>query len=248
MRAITAALLAGLLAGCAADEKPVAVPTAGKAECRRANGPIKLDGQLDEKAWQKAQPIRDFAVFWEKRKARTATEARLLWDDDHLYFAAQMEDKDLYALEKKRNGMTWEDDVFELFFKPDGARLGYYEFQVSALGTQLELALPSRGSGGFRRFASAPALGMESAVKRDGTLNDHGDRDSGWMVEGRIPWKAFRMTGGRPRAGASWKFALCRYDYSVFLDRTELSSCAPLTRPDFHRYEDYGELLFVGGK
>jgi hypothetical protein len=26
----------------------------------------------------------------------------------------------------------------------------------------------------------------------------------------------------------------------------ELSSTAPLTLPDFHRYEDYGELTFVG--
>ena len=73
-------------------------------------------------------------------------------------------------------------------------------------------------------------------------------RSKGWTVEGRIPWTAFKATGGKPEPGAKWKFALCRYDYSATLERPELSSSAPLTEPDFHRYEDYGELEFIGGK
>ena len=70
-------------------------------------------------------------------------------------------------------------------------------------------------------------------------------KDKGWVVEGRIPWEAFKPTGGRPKPGDRWKFALCRFDYSVAFDRPELSSSAPLTQADFHRYEDYGELTFV---
>ena len=69
-------------------------------------------------------------------------------------------------------------------------------------------------------------------------------KDKGWVVEGRIPWEAFKPTGGRPKPGDRWKFALCRYDYSVAFDRPELSSCAPLTTGDFHRYEDYADLVF----
>ena len=117
---------------------------------------------------------------------------------------------------------------------------------MNAANTPLELFLPSRGSGGYRRFAPVTRLGLESAVRLRGTLNRWEDKDRGWTVEGRIPWTAFKPTGGRPRPGAKWRFALCRYDYSVTLDRPELSSTAPLTEPDFHRYEDYGELTFVG--
>jgi hypothetical protein len=162
-----------------------------------------------------------------------------------------MEDHDLFALVKEHNGMTWEDDVFELFFKPSADKLAYYEFQVNALNTRLELYLPSRGAGGYRRFASAGSLGMESAVKLRGTLNKYDDDDKGWTVEGRIPWTAFKATGGRPKPGDKWKFALCRYDYSVTLPQIELpqielSSTAPLKLPNFHQYEDYGELTFVG--
>jgi hypothetical protein len=242
-------LLAAAAAGCGGREEapePAAPPVVRAAECRWANGPITLDGRLDEAAWERAQPLSDFAVFWQNRKPATATTARLLWSADYLYFGAEMEDADLYAAVKERNGMTWTDDVFELFFKPSADKRPYYEFQVNAAGTRLELFLPSRGAGGYGRFAPLSDLGMEAAVRLNGTLNQWDDVDKGWAVEGRIPWTAFRATGGPPHPGDKWKFALCRYDYSATLERPELSSTAPLTQSDFHRYEDYGELTFVG--
>jgi hypothetical protein len=220
-------------------------PVVRSAECRRASGPIKIDGVLDEAAWEKAQVLKDFAVYWEHRPAKTATKARLLWDDNYLYFAAEMEDSDLYADVTQRNGMTWTNDVFELFFKPSEKRLAYYEFQVNAANTQLELFLPSRGSGGYQRFGPLTKFGTESAVKLAGTLNDPADKDKGWTVEGRIPLSAFLNSGDKPQPGAKWRFALCRYDYSIAFEHVETSSTAPLTQPDFHRYEDYGELTFV---
>jgi hypothetical protein len=240
------------LAGCAASGKAqppkagAAPPIVRAAECRWTALPIKIDGILNEVAWTRAQVLQDFAVFWQNRKPKTATKARLLWDYKYLYFCAEMEDHDLYADVLQPNGMTWTNDVFELFFKPSAQKLTYYEFQVNPAGTQLELFLPSRGAGGYQRFAPTTRFGMESAVRLQGTLNNWEDRDTGWTVEGRIPWTAFKATGGRPKEGAKWRFALCRYDYSATLDRPEQSSTAPLTQPDFHRYEDYGELTFVG--
>jgi len=246
--------LAGLLplAGCAASGEAqapagdAAPRVVRSAECRWATGPIRIDGILNEVAWDRAQVLQDFAVFWQRRKSKTATRARLLWDRNYLYFCAEMEDHDLYADVKEPNGMTWLNDVFELFFKPAADKLAYYEFQVNAANTPMELFLPSRGAGGYGRFAPLTQLGMESAVRLQGTLNDWEDRDTGWTVEGRIPWTAFKATGGRPKEGEKWRFALCRYDYSATLDQPEQSSTAPLTQPDFHRYEDYGEIVFVG--
>jgi hypothetical protein len=238
-------LPSGAPPAAAADEPP---PAVREAECRRATNRVKIDGVLDEVAWEKAQVLEDFSAFWENRKARSATKARLLWDENYLYFCAEMEDVDLYADVKEHNGMAWTNDVFELFFKPHEDKLAYYEFQVNALNTQLEMFLPSRGAGGYQRFAPVGKMGMESAVKLYGTLNDWKDKDKGWTAEGRIPWKAFEPTGGRPKAGEKWRFALCRYDYSVAYDRPDLSSTAPLTKSDFHRYEDYGTVTFVGAQ
>src|SRR5262249_8420404 len=156
----------------------------------------------------------EFSVPWEKRQARTVATARLMWDKEYLYFCADMEDADLYAVVDKANGKTWEDDVFQLYFKPNHAKkypLGYYEFNVTAANTPLQVLYASRGGGGKKRFLGQVVIAIESTVTLKGTLNDWTDKDKGWTVEGRIPWAAFQLTGGRPQPGDRWKFALSRW-------------------------------------
>jgi hypothetical protein len=244
IRCVFPALLLFTL-GCAADEaRPRREAPAGVV-CRKATGPITIDGLIDEPAWKAADPITDFRAHWQNRPARSRTTARLLWDEQGILFAATMDDIDLYADVTERNGTTWNNDVFELFFKPSTERRDYYEFQINALNTPFETYLPSRGAGGFHRFAPLQKpLGLTSAVKLRGTLNNYSDRDEGWSVEGRIPWSAFTASGGQPKPGDRWTFALCRYDYSIAYDEPDLSSTARLTQPNFHRFEDYGELQF----
>jgi hypothetical protein len=223
-------------------------PAAKVVECRWLMGQLHFDGVINETSWTLADPI-EFRVPWENRAAKTATKARLLWDKNYLYFCAEMEDNDIYADNEQPNGRLWENDVFELFFKPSAKSLAYYEFQVNAANTPLQMFLPSRGAGGYNRFAPlVDDFHIESAVKFHGTLNDWTDKDTGWNVEGRISWEAFKPTGGRPKPGDRWQFALCRYDYSATFDQPERSTSAPLKVADFHRYEDYQELVFVERK
>src|SRR5262245_7634769 len=117
MRCILLVVAAGLLlfAGSSVllqpEKKDDAPNVQRSVECRWVKGRIDIDGRTDEKAWDEAVEIKDFVVFWEKRKAKTATRARLLWDDRYLYFTASMEDSDLYASVKEKNGETWYDDV-----------------------------------------------------------------------------------------------------------------------------------------
>jgi glucose/arabinose dehydrogenase len=231
--------------------RPATQQSATAFECRWAKGPIQIDGQADEEAWKHAQTIDHFYLPWlgpNARKARTATRAKLLWDREYLYFFAEMEDTDLYTL-KETKGETWENDSFGLFFKPAEQWPGYYEFQVNAAGKVLDLFLPRRGSGGARRYQGDTQFHVEAKVKLRGTLNHWQDKDTGWSVEGRIPWKDFFRTGGRPAVDERWKFALCRSDCSVTFEGPELSTCAPLQSlryPDFHHFEDYASLRFVG--
>jgi uncharacterized repeat protein (TIGR03806 family) len=264
--ALVAAGALALLATCAGPQRPADKPGDTKAsaesassavsaasaeppfECRWADEPITIDGKADEPAWKHAQVIDHFAMPWAGPNAlpHTATRARLLWDREYLYFFADMDDSDLYADVTEHDGMTWNNDVFEMFLKPADDKPGYYEFQVSPANTTMDMFLPTRTSGGYERYKSADAFEFKTAVKLRGTLNRWQDKDTGWSVEGRLRWRDMVQTGGRPNPDEAWKFALCRYDYSVDLDGPELSSCAPLTKPSFHRYEDYATLRFVG--
>ena len=220
-------------------------------ECRFTRLPIQLDGSADDEAWKSAQLIDHFYLPWlgkDARRAATATKARLLWNRECLYFLAEMEDADLLANIQEHDGDLWNDDVFELFFKPAEDRTDYYEFEINPRATVLDIFLPRREKDPrpfFREFE----FHVEVQVQVSGTLNQPADRDQGWVVEGRIPWSDFIKTGGRPQVDECWKFALCRYDYSKDFDKPELSTCAPLTskdRPDFHLTEDYALLRFTG--
>jgi hypothetical protein len=245
MGLVAALLLAAAVAASAAERLDIPVAF----ECPRAGGPVKIDGKADEAAWAKAVIIESFVGYWAGKPGRTKTKARLMWDDEHLYFHAEMEDADLYADVRETNGNIWENDVFELFFRPSDDALAYYEFQVNPLNAQLHLFFASRGAGSLRRARSSgdnTAFHMRTAVLLRGTLNNWRDNDTGWSVEGRIPWKDFGRTGGAPKAGDTWRFALCRYDYSKHFESPDLTSCAPLTAVNFHRYEDYARLKFVG--
>jgi lysophospholipase L1-like esterase len=229
-------------------EKALADPPVNReVTCRWADQPPVLDGKLDDPVWGRGQVIDHFPAFWKGEDTGTGTRAILMWDNDALYFAGTMTDAELRAFGTKRNDRLWLGDVFELFFKPDAEKPAYYEFQVNPRSVILELAFPKRGAA-FETLAAAPPMGMQAVAVVDGTLDQPGDRDKSWSVEGRIPWTAFAPTGGRPAPAAAWLFALCRYDYGPEGTKPITMSSAPLTRPSFHRYEDYGRLIFEGPK
>jgi lysophospholipase L1-like esterase len=220
-------------------------PVTREAVCRWAAAPPVIDGKLDDPVWETADVIDRFPAFWRSAGTGTGTRARLLWDKDALYFAATMTDAELRSFGTKRNDTLWEGDVFELFFKPSDDRPAYNEFQVNPKSVILELPFTRRGED-FLKVAALPPSGYQAVALVDGTVDHPGDTDRGWTVEGRIPWSAFAQSGGRPEPGAAWRFALCRYDYGPIGTSPLTMSSAPLRRPSFHRYEDYGTLRFAG--
>ncbi len=240
-------LLGPFLCACAIR---AAETTSKQFECQFRAGPITVDGALDETAWQRAELIDNFALPWlpDQPAARAKTRARLLWDREYLYFAAELDDVDLFADIVEHDGKLWQNDVLELFLKPADDKPGYYEFHVTAAGTVLDALFPERGKydGVFKRGVRDDDFHIEAKVRLDGTLNQRDDADRGWTVEARLPWFDFLRTGGRPDVDEKWKIALCRYDWTLGAAKPELSTCAPLTQASFHRYEDYAIVRFVG--
>jgi hypothetical protein len=241
---LAAAILCSLLSGCLprraeqGKEQPRLVP------CKRARGKITIDGKLDEPAWQRAYLIEQFRVPGTLAKAERPSSTRLVWDDENLYLAMVMEDHDVYAMKKEHDSFTWEDDVCELFVKPSDVDHPYYEIHINPLGTTLDLRFGRRGAGHIDRWRPWES-GIKVAVKVSGTVNDWKDKDKGWLVEAAIPLQAFAGTTPKPQLGDRWRFAICRYNYSVYLDEgKELTTSAPLTQVNFHYFEAYDILEF----
>ena len=213
--------------------------------CRWTDTPPVLDGKLDDAVWKRAFVIDQFPSYWNHTDPGLLTTAWLLWDNDALYFAARMTDRELRSFGEKHNDKIYNGDVFELFFKPSPNAPRYYEFEVNPKGVLMELNIP-KAPFDFSKLAAEPPLGAQVVIALDGTLNQPGDVDRGWIIEGRIPWSAFADAGGRPAPDAVWRFALCRYDYGPEGTKPLLTSSAPLRKLSYHRTEDYGWLRFEG--
>ena len=206
---------------------------------------INIDGLLKEESWEKAPSVRAFYNPVSKKEAVGKTSARMLWDDKYLYIGAELQDKDIYGFHKEHDSTTWEDDVFEIFIKPRDDSPHYYEFHVTPRNTTLDMLIVRRGAAAGTKRWSIFESGMITAVKINGTLNNWKDEDQNWSVEIAIPLSAFNDTTSLPRVNDRWKFALCRYDYSVYLEKgVELSSSAYLSAVNFHLFKDYDTLYF----
>ncbi len=249
-----AVLLSSVLVGCQApgptNPGDYPAPQAHVFSCYRSSGAISVDGKLDEPAWYKAEVISQFYQPGSLKPPSDGAEVRLLWDNDFLYIGARLRDKDVYAMVQGHDGKTWDDDVFEVFIKPSEEKLAYYEFHMTPKGATLDLMFPRRGAGSHQRFLPYTS-GMRAAATVQGTLNDWQDVDEGWTAEMAIPLKALGLEVVPPKAGATIRFAICRYNYSVYLpaggvgdEALEYSSSARLPVLKYHLYEYYDLLRF----
>jgi len=213
--------------------------------CRRAGGPVTIDGKWRPEQWQHAMVVKDFKVPVSGSPVKSATEARLLWDDEHLYVNFRASDRDIKATYTKRTDPLYREDVVEVFLKPDDDKPAYYEFEINPLGTVMALEIPARKDKGIKKCSNWET-GITAAVQVAGSLNEDANLDNFYRAAMAIPWKNLKHFGGKPpKVGREIKFNLCRYDYSKYLPSTEEQTSAPLTSQDFHHYEDYSVLRFV---
>ena len=55
-----------------------------------------------------------------QRQHSRPTVARMLWDEDNLYFLFEMIDADVWSTFDNRDDQIWQQEVVEIFIDPDG--------------------------------------------------------------------------------------------------------------------------------
>src|SRR5437868_6811003 len=162
--------------------------------CRRAATPPTIDGKLDDPAWAAAawtDPFVDIEAD-KKPKPRYRTRAKMLWDDEALYIAAELEEPHVWATLTKHDSVIFHDPDFEVFLDPDGDNHLYGELELNALNTTWDLLLTKPYRDGGHAINAWEITGLRTAVHVDGTLNDARDKDKGWSVEIAWPWKGVK--------------------------------------------------------
>jgi hypothetical protein len=205
------ALLSGV--ACAQD----ALPAPLSYDCYRTKTPILIDGKLDDPAWRKAKWTSDFVDIEGAAKPtpRFRTRAKMLWDDNYLYIAAELEEPNVTGTLTKHDSVIFKDNDFEVFIKPLPETKSYYEFEMNALNTGWDLFLPKPYSENGKPDNSWDIAGLKTAVAIQGTLNKSTDTDRGWTLEIAYPLTAFasRQQVPPPAPGTVWRINFSRVEW-----------------------------------
>ncbi|WP_397446285.1 DUF5916 domain-containing protein [Polaribacter sp. R77954] len=160
---------------------------------RVSNAP-KIDGNLNDSAWKNAELLTDFVIFRPENGQLVTDEyqtiVRVVYDDDAVYIAAQMNDPDPQNIPSEfavRDNFGIAD-FFLVTINPNDDGQNPFEFIVQATGNQAD-AKVSNGNEDFDWSAV-----WDSAVKIT---------DKGWNVEIEIPYRAIRFAN---RPVQAWGF------------------------------------------
>lgn len=213
----------------------------------RATSPMVVDGRLDEADWQAAERSPRFADLIGGTPGIHDTRAAVLWDDEHLYVAYWVEEPFVEATLTEQDAPIYKDNDVELFIAGRDAYYEFeinafgtiYEvffiweraFESAGYARRPEFDRTKDGvrpfnGVGFKSHPRGPRIGywnwdmpgLATAVHVDGTINDNHDRDRGWTVELRMPWRALEplaMADRRalpPRDGDVWRMDFSRFN------------------------------------
>jgi len=188
--------------------------------CKNSPNALKIDGKLDDAAWRLAPWTKDFIDIegTSKPKPRFRTRAKMLWDEQYFYIAAELEEPQLWATYDRHDRVIFHEHDFEVFLDPDGDGLHYFEFEMNALNTGWDLYLAKRYSDNGKADDGWEMPGLKTAVHLKGTLNNPTDKDKGWTLEIAMPWSAFNR-GPRPalppKNSEEWRVNFSRVEWML---------------------------------
>jgi hypothetical protein len=191
--------------------------------CYRTSAPLIIDGLINESDWYNV-PWSEYFVDIEgdlKPEPTYKTRIKMLWDNDFLFIAAELEEPNVWANLTQRESIIFYDNDFEVFIDPNGDTHHYVEYEMNAFNTQWDLMLlkPYRDD-----VVQNVAIdnwnynGIRSAVYVEGTINNPKDTDKGWTLEIAIPLDALAeisATGKLTANGEQYRIDFSRVEWMV---------------------------------
>jgi len=185
---LAAALLTAMpaAAGASAD-----VSTAGRAfrpqflpslRTSRADGPIRIDGELDDPGWRNAAHATGFAEIspGDQVEPPVQSEAWITYDDTNLYVALiARDDPEAVRVSVTDRDNIFRDDYFGVMLDTYGDQSWAYELFVNPLGIQGDLRMQSSGE---------EDLSFDMIWESQGRVTDNG-----YQVEMAIPFTSLRF-------------------------------------------------------
>ena len=230
----------------------------------RMLGDITIDGKLNEASWNKS------AVHWslpfgnivpsDHFELDFETKMKLLWDEEHLYVAAIIQEEHIWSNMLEDDLPLYKENCFELFLDPGADGKDYYEIEVNPNNAvwDLFLSYPYGVDDGKNADPEYDIKGLQTAVGIKGSLNDPSDKDDHWIVEMAIPWKGLKKFGPnwkRPENLESWAMNAMSVHYPFDInegryikkekEKPDLATWVFMGKRNIHIPEKWGRILFL---
>jgi hypothetical protein len=204
-----------------------------------------IDGSLDDAGWVGVPKLSPLVLSNGGGAPVQATELRACWDDRNLYVSFACKDTDIWANYENRDDPLYDEEVVELFLCPTGDLRHYFELEVSPANVLFDAKVFSPDGDRSLMLVDREwnGMGIRSAVRVSGTLNDRTSPDLGWITEIAVPFKDLGLDGP-PAPGTVWRANFYRIERG---EVTEFTAWSPTYKEpaDFHVPACFGELVFV---
>lgn len=223
-----------------------------------------IDGDINDEVWQNVPWTDLFQDIEGNQKPQPyyETRAKIIWDDERLYVAAELKDSHVWAKLTERDQIVFFDNDFEIFLNPNNSTHQYFEIEINALNTIFDLYLNKPYREGAGALFSWDSQGIQHATKVLGSINNPSDIDEGWTVEFAIPWRALTIGNDVhvPKPNEIWRLNFSRVQWDTHIengqyvkDKDEKGNNKPENNwvwsaqgvVDMHLPERWGYLQFV---
>ena len=165
-----------------------------RVSASRAQGPITVDGSLDDPGWQGAAEVRDFYEIspGDNTPPKVKTTAWITYDGRFFYVAIRCDDprpQDIRAQFVERDHVFSDQDFAGIILDTRNDGRSGIEFFVNPYGIQDDLVLDETVVNGNNEDA-APDLHWDSAARITA---------DGWQLEMRVPFSSLRYGGTDPQ-------------------------------------------------
>lgn len=186
-------------------------------------------------------PAYDLAFSRDKKgHPAEAGRVRLGWDSSGLFVLAELIDSCCMACNRKDEQLHYESgDVFEWFVKPLNAPYKW-EMYATPFGNKSTLFFP---------FWPTDLTPQEALTHHDyrGLEVRVEQTDSGWNARLFVPAAQLTALGAGWGKGTEWTVFFGRYNYNAAdLADPELSMTPPLSQTNYHLFNEYALLSFLG--
>lgn len=187
----------------------------------KINQKITIDGKMED-IWDKASWSSSFIDIEGDGQPipPLKTQFKMLWDDQHLYIYAKLEEPHIWASIQQRDAIIYHDNDFEVFLKPNLSSPLYYELEINPQNTVMDLLMPKPYRFGGQALMHWDIKNLQTAVHVEGTLNNPNDKDRYWSVEIAIPFQSLMKFGTRktPRLNSYWRMNYSRVQWQYQLE------------------------------